>query len=90
MAPNHDHHAKAAKAARVDEVLKDLQVLGQTKEEFQFLLAIAFEIMDRYGRMLCFINHEQPEPEVPEPRPLNYNERLLIQGWGCRTSSGRM
>ena len=78
---NHDHHARAAQAALEDEILKDMQVLGQTKEEFQFFLAFAFEIMDRYGRMLCFINREQPDPKVPEPRPLSYNERLLAQGW---------
>jgi len=81
VALNHDHHAKAAQVALEDEVLKDMQVLGQTKEGFQFFLAFAFEIMDRYGRMLCFINREQPDPKAPEPRPLSYNERLLTNGW---------
>jgi endonuclease YncB( thermonuclease family) len=81
VALNHDHHAKAAQTALEDEVLKDMQVLGQTKEDVQFFLAFAFEIMDRYGRMLCFINREQPDPNVPEPRPPSYNERLLTQAW---------
>jgi len=80
VALNHDHHARAAQAALEDEVSKDMQVLGQTKEEFRFFLAFAFEIMDRYGRMLCFVNREQPDPKVPEPRPLSYNERLLAAG----------
>jgi hypothetical protein len=80
VAQNHYHHATAAEDALEEEVLKDVQVLGQTQEEFRFFLAFAFEIMDRYGRMLCFVNREQPDSSVPEPRPLTYNERLLTTG----------
>jgi hypothetical protein len=33
--------------------------------------------MDRYGRLLCYINRYQPDEEKPEKRPDSYNERLL-------------
>jgi hypothetical protein len=36
--------------------------------------------MDRYGRLLGFINRYQPDPLSPEERPPSYNERLLRAG----------
>jgi hypothetical protein len=72
-ATNHYEHAQAAEEALEQEVLNDLQALGQSEEEFRFFLAFAHEIVDRYGRLLCFINREQ----LQELRPLSYNERLL-------------
>jgi hypothetical protein len=33
--------------------------------------------MDRYGRLLGYINRHQLDPETPTPWPLTYNERLL-------------
>lgn len=79
-ATNHRHYAEAAEDALEDEVLRDLQVLGQSEETFQFFLVFAYEVMDRYGRLLCFINRDQPHPTDPEPRPRSYNERLLKAG----------
>jgi hypothetical protein len=76
-ATNHRHHAEAAEDALEEEVLKDIQALGQTEEVFQFFLVFAHEVADRYGRLLCFINRNQPHPTNPEPRPRSYNERLL-------------
>jgi hypothetical protein len=73
-------HAQAAEDALEEEVLKDLAALGQTEEAFQFFLAFAYEILDRYGRFLCFINRYQPDPDVPQPRPSDYNGRLLMAG----------
>lgn len=72
-AANHFRHATEAENALEEEVRKDLEELGQTEDEFRFFLAFAFEVIDRYGRFLCFINREQKEP----PRPPSYNERLL-------------
>lgn len=77
---NQHRHAVAAERALEQEIINDMTVLGQTQKEFRFFLAFAFEIMDRYGRMLCFINREQPNATDPEPRPLCYNERLLATG----------
>ena len=73
---NHYRHAAQAEGELEKEVSKDLKELGQSEEEFQFFLAFAYEVMDRYGRLLCFINRNQSESE----RPLSYNERLLQAG----------
>lgn len=73
-------HAQAAEDALEEEVQKDLVALGQAEEAFQFFLAFAYEILDRYGRFLCFINRYQSDPDKPEPRPIPYNGRLLKSG----------
>ena len=36
--------------------------------------------MDVYGRLLCYLNRDQPDADDPEPRPKSYNERLLALG----------
>lgn len=79
-ATNHHKHAAAAEDALEAEILSDMEALGQTEEEFGFFLAFAYEIIDGYGRFLCFINREQPDADEPEPRPRSYNERLLAAG----------
>ena len=76
VAMNHYRHATQAEDELEKEVSGDLEDLGQSEEEFQFFLAFAYEVMDRYGRLLCFINRYQSEGE----RPLSYNERLLQAG----------
>ncbi len=76
IAMNHYRHAVAAERALEGEVGKDLNQLGKSEEDFRFFLAFAFEVIDRYGRLLCYMNREQPD----EPRPLSYNERMLRAG----------
>jgi len=76
-ARNHHRHAVSAESALESEVLKDMKTLGQTKDNFQFFLAFADEIMDGYGRLLAYVNRNQPTGTSPEPRPRTYNERLL-------------
>ncbi|MDH4220504.1 MAG: hypothetical protein OEW23_17235 [Candidatus Aminicenantes bacterium] len=73
---NQYRHATQAEDELEKEVSSDLEDLGQSEEEFQFFMAFAYEIMDRYGRLLCFINRYQPKKK----RPLSYNERLLQAG----------
>jgi hypothetical protein len=79
-ATNHHQHASAAERAFEEEVVADLKVLQQTEADFRFFLAFAYEVMDRYGRFLCFINRYQPNATEPEPRPKSYNERLVATG----------
>lgn len=79
-ATNHKHHADEAEDALEKLITDDMATLGKTKVDFEFFLAFAQEIMDGYGRFLCFINRNQPDANDPEPRPLSYNERLMIEG----------
>jgi len=76
VAMNHYRHATEAEDELEKEVSEDLEDLGQLEEEFRFFLVFAYEIVDRYGRLLCLINRYQPAGK----RPLSYNERLLQAG----------
>jgi endonuclease YncB( thermonuclease family) len=73
---NHHEHASAAEDEMERLVLADIATLGQDEDTFRFFMAFAHEVTDRYGRLLGFINREQPSG----PRPLPYNERLLASG----------
>src|SRR5262249_34361684 len=79
-AANHFAHAKKAKDELVRQVKADQAVLGKSDEAFEFFLAFASDVIDRYGRLLAYINRAQPDDHTPEPRPLTYNERLLKAG----------
>ena len=75
-ADNHYRHAGVAQRALEQAVKDDMAELGKDGETFRFHLAFAHEVMDGYGRLLCYLNRFQEE----EPRPRSYNERLLEQG----------
>jgi hypothetical protein len=75
-AANHYRLAKLAEDALEAEVAADMTELGATPATFAFFLAFAHEVIDRYGRLLGFINRDDPSPD----RPLSYNERLLRVG----------
>ena len=79
-AENHHRHARAAEVALEREITADLKVMQKTIETFQMFMVFGYEIMDGYGRFLCFINRNQPNRNKPAPRPLSYNERLLKLG----------
>lgn len=79
-AANHDELAKAAERALEALIESDIEVLQQTPETFRFFCSFANEVMDVYGRLLCYINRDQPGADDPEPRPKSYNERLLELG----------
>ncbi len=82
-AANHYRHARAAELALEREIAADIKVMKKTLETFQMFMVFGYEIMDGYGRFLCFINRNQPNRLVPAPRPLSYNERLLKLGQAC-------
>ena len=75
-AANHARFAATAKAALRGLVESDLAEAGGSREEFRFFMAFASEVIDGYGRLLCYLNRDQPRP----PRPPTYNERLLVAG----------
>lgn len=75
-AANQARFAEAAKLALRGLVESDLEESGATRDEFRFFMAFASEVIDGYGRLLCYLNRDQPRP----PRPPTYNERLLVTG----------
>jgi endonuclease YncB( thermonuclease family) len=77
-AANHDRHARAAQAALRDMIDDDIRALGVDAADFRFFMAFAHEAIDGYGRLLCYLNRDQPDE--PPPRPKSYNERLLAAG----------
>jgi hypothetical protein len=77
---NHHRHAIAASNALTTLIQDDVTALGQTPEQFSFFLSFSYEVFDRVGRFLAFVNRNQPAPNVPAPRPLSYNDRMLELG----------
>ncbi|MCG5221070.1 hypothetical protein [Streptosporangium sp. KLBMP 9127] len=75
-APNHAEHGGHSTLALRKMITDDIAEQGLTPETFKIRLAFAHEILDRYGRMLSYVNRDQKVP----PRPPAYNERLLAAG----------
>ncbi len=82
-AMNHIRHARAAEMALEREMRSDIKVMQKTEETFQMFMVFGYEIMDGFGRFLCYINRNQPSRTKPTPRPPSYNERLLKLGQAC-------
>ena len=76
----HKLHADAAEDHLEGLIKADMETLNKTKEDFEFFLRFSFEVMDSYGRFLCYINRNQPDHNDPEPRPPSLNERMLTAG----------
>lgn len=74
--PNHARHATMATTGLRGEIERDMAEQELDNESFRFFHSFASEIMDGFGRLLCYVNREQPN----SPRPLSYNERLLKLG----------
>jgi hypothetical protein len=79
-AANHHLHAVAAETALQGFIQSDIAALGQTPEQFRFFASFSYEVFDTFGRFLAFLNRNQPDSNVPAPRPLSYNERMLEAG----------
>jgi hypothetical protein len=54
-AANHARLGTAATGALRELVRGDVAVLGQTEATFRFFCAFAHEVMDGFGRLLCFL-----------------------------------
>lgn len=77
---NHRLHGDNAEQALIALVQSDMTALGQNLNTFGYFLAFSFEVFDSFGRLLAFINRNQPDANNPGPRPLSYNERMLENG----------
>lgn len=74
------NHATLAQAAEVElerMISADMTAMGKTSDSFEFFLAFAYEALEHYGRLLCYVHPNQPDSAV---RPLSYNERMLSTG----------
>ena len=78
---NHRTHAMQAEAELERLILADEQEITAAGIEFAFFLAFATEKMDTYGRLLAFLNRNQPDADTPSPRPATYNQRMLAGGF---------
>jgi hypothetical protein len=82
-AVNHQRHADIA-LAEIKSMIKN-DIIEYTSQEpkprfeFSFFLAFAYEVMDRYGRFLCYIDKRKSTQER-ERDPLTYNEKMLQKG----------
>ncbi len=70
-AANHHRHAVAAFEALKQLIQNDMIALGQNADQFRYFLSFSYEAFDRFGRFLAFLNRNQPNPAVPNPRPLS-------------------
>ena len=77
VAKSHHKHAKAAEDALEKLIQEDFNNRGLSDEDGRFFMAFANDVMDGFGRLLCYLNIQEPNAEQ---RPLTYNERLLALG----------
>ena len=77
VAKNHHTHAKAAEDELERLIQEDFDSRGLSDENGRFFMAFANDVMDGYGRLLCYLNIQEPNAER---RPVTYNERLLASG----------
>lgn len=75
-ATNHASHAQAAHRELERQIQDDMDTRGLTKETMLFFAAFARELVDRYGRLLAFLNVDDPS----QRRPRDYNTRVLEKG----------
>lgn len=79
-AENHYNYSVKARDMLRAEIEADVQRLQKNNETFRFFSRFAEEVFDRYGRLLAYLNCDQPQIEN---RLLFYNERLLKAGFAA-------
>jgi endonuclease YncB( thermonuclease family) len=75
-----NHHKYAIAAQRELESIIEFDVNERIYEgeRFRFFMAFAYEVMDGYGRFLCYVDRDN-KPREREGR-MTYNERMLKSG----------
>ena len=76
-AANHAALAAQAQAFLEQQVSVDRDAQGTSNESFRLFLRFATDVVDRYGRLLAYVNRDQKEAAG---RPATYNERMLGAG----------
>jgi endonuclease YncB( thermonuclease family) len=75
-ATNHAQQAGVAHRALEQQIQNDMIERGLTKEDVQFFAAFTREIVDRYGRLLAWLNIS----DQSATRPPDYNTRIVEKG----------
>ena len=76
-AANHAALARQAQAFLEQQVTQDIAAQQLSNEGFRLFLRFAADVVDRYGRLLAYVNRDQREAQG---RPPTYNERMLQAG----------
>lgn len=76
-AENHFNHAKSAEKELEKYIQDDVSDLSSI-DKYRFFMAFAYDVMDRYGRLLCYLHPHLP-PSKREGR-ISYNEEMLRSG----------
>jgi endonuclease YncB( thermonuclease family) len=80
-AKNHEYHAQRAHRHLEKLIQQDVDEREVQGREFRFFLAFAHDVMDGYGRFLCYL-HRDDTPDERKNR-MSYNERMLEYGMAC-------
>ncbi|MTI42806.1 hypothetical protein JM93_01674 [Roseibium hamelinense] len=78
-AVNHHELAEAAEDKLEDLIQSDLTAQGDDRDAFRFFTAFAYDALDFYGRLLCYLHLDQAGV-APADRKPSYNEQLLASG----------
>lgn len=76
-----NHYKCAIEAQRTLEelILEEFKERTEAGKPYRFFMAFAHEIMDGYGRFLCYLHRDNTKREQKE-NPFSYNERMLELG----------
>ncbi len=79
---NQYRHADNGRKLLQSEVKNDFALTGQKGEYFYFFQVYAFEFLDSYGRLLCFLrpHRDNYEGETIPTTEKDYNQRQLENG----------
>lgn len=82
IAANHAKFAEAGRQALLREIEQDMHHANKTKEDFAFFQAYAYEFLDTYGRLLCYLrpHRDNFEGDPPASTEIDYNIRQLANG----------
>lgn len=79
VAKNHYDNSLRAREILTEIINKDKQATEQQGREYRFFLRFAFEILDTYGRLLCYLHQDKKTEERGNNE--SYNELMLKAGY---------
>lgn len=77
---NHYTWGKKAREKLQDIIKIDFEERKNKNEVFRFFMAFSSEVMDRYGRFLCYLDRDNKPVERQER--ITYNENMIKSGFG--------